>query len=137
MGDTKNTELDILTGVIDPESKTYSFEKTISVQGEKLTGTFTAKYMGITARLRLGTLRAKLLDGAPNQSIDILTDDIAYMIAYLTVSLVKVPKWWNYDNLDDIEDLRAMYDEVNAFMRSFRDKNDQSTNAKGSKTAAS
>ena len=136
MADT-NTELDILTGVIDKDSKTYSFEKTISVQGEKLTGTFTAKYMGITARLRLGTLRAKLLDGAPNQSVDILTDDIAYMIAYLTVSLTKVPKWWNYDNLDEIDDLRAMYDEVSAFMRSFREKNDQNTNVKGSKTAVS
>ena len=136
MADT-NTELDILTGVIDKDSKTYSFEKTISVQGEKLTGTFTAKYMGITARLRLGTLRAKLLDGAPNQSVDILTDDIAYMIAYLTVSLIKVPKWWNYDNLDEIDDLRAMYDEVSAFMRSFREKNDQNTNVKGSKTAVS
>lgn len=132
MGNTKDTELDILTGVIDPESKTYSFEKTISVQGEKLTGTFTAKYMGITARLRLGTLRAKLLDGAPSQSVDVLTDDIAYMIAYLTVALIKVPKWWNYDHLDEVEDLQAMYEEVNAFMRSFREKNVPNTNAKGS-----
>ena len=37
----------------------------------------------------------KLEDGAPAQSIDNLTDDIAYMIAYLTVALIETPKWWN------------------------------------------
>ena len=39
--------------------------------------------MGVAARLRIGTLRAKLVEGAPAQSVDTVTDDIAYMIAYL------------------------------------------------------
>lgn len=122
-------KMDVLAGIIDQDSKTYSFTRTLTVSGKKQTGTFTAKYMGITARLRLGTLRAKLLDGAPTQSIDPLTDDIAYMIAYLNVALIKFPPWWNYDNLDSIEELRDMYLEVYNFMRKFREQNETGTNA--------
>lgn len=122
-------KMDVLTGIIDQDSKTYSFNRTMTVSGKKQSGTFVAKYMGITARLRLGTIRAKLLDGAPIQSVDTLTDDIAYMIAYLNVSLIKFPAWWNYDNLDSIEELRDMYLEVYNFMRKFREQNEEGSNA--------
>ena len=119
----------ILAGLLDKESKTYTFTKAVSVGGKKREGQFTAKYMGVTARLRIGTLRAKLLEGAPSQSVDTLTDDIAFMIAYLTVALIKAPTWWNYDELDDVEDLRSMYYEVYNFVQSFREDNDSNTNA--------
>ena len=128
-------QMEVLAGIVDNESKTYTFEKEISVEGEKKKGTFTVKYMGVAARLRLGTIRAKLLEGAPSQSVDPLTDDIAYMIAYLMVSLTKAPNWWNYDRIDDVSDLREVYMEAYKFMRSFRGQNEQGTNA-GHSTAA-
>lgn len=121
-------KLNVLTGIIDQNSKTYSFNRTMTVSGKKQTGAFIAKYLGITARLRLGVIRAKLLDGAPTQSVDNLTDDIAYMIAYLNVALIKFPPWWNYDNLDSIEELRDMYFEVFNFMKKFRESNETNTN---------
>lgn len=125
----KEQQENILAGIIDNESKTYTFKKTISIDGGKvMEGTFKAKYMGVSARLRIGTIRAKLLDGAPGQSLDALTDDIAYMIAYLTVALVETPKWWNYDLIDDIPDLRDIYMEVYNFHQSFRRANEQDTN---------
>ena len=127
----------ILSGIIDEESKTYSFEKEIHVNGQLMKGTFVAKYMGVAARLRIGTLRAKLLDGAPSQSVDTVTDDIAYMIAYLTVALVKVPSWWNYDELDEIKELREMYQEVYEFVQSFRGRNGSNSNAGDSSAASS
>lgn len=128
---------EILSGIIDNESKTYVFEKSVSVNGVPKTGTFKAKYMGVAARLRVGTIRAKLLDGAPSQSTDTLTDDIAYMIAYLQVSLVDVPSWWNFEDLDDIADLKDMYLEVYKFVQSFRTENGQNTNAGNSADASS
>lgn len=128
--------LEVLTGIVDQESKTYSFQKTVSIGGEKKTGAFVAKYMGIGARLRMGSLRAKLLDGAPNESVDTLTDDIAYMIAYLTVTLTKRPNWFNFEDLDDFSDLRELYQEVYNFTQNFRAKNEQSTNAGSSKDAS-
>lgn len=127
---------EILTGIIDNESKTYTFEKTMSVNGEKKTGSFTAKYIGVSGRLRIGTIRAKLLDGAPSQSVDPLTDDIAYMIAYLTVALIKTPSFWNYDSLDEITELREMYLEVYNFIQFFRGKDDSNTNVGDSTTAS-
>lgn len=130
-------QMEVLAGIVDSESKTYTFEKEVSVEGEKKKGTFTVKYMGVAARLRLGTIRARLLEGAPSQSVDPLTDDIAYMIAYLTVSLVKAPNWWDYDKIDDVSDLREVYMEAYKFMRSFRGQNEQSANAGDSSTSDS
>lgn len=127
----KQEELtEILAGVVDNESKTYTFQKTISMSGgEKKTGSFTAKYMSVADRLRVGTLRARLLEGAPEPSLDVLTSDIAYMMAYLSVSLVKTPSWWNYEDIDEIEDLKDMYLEVMKFLEFFRGQNEQNTNA--------
>lgn len=129
-------KLDVLTGIIDQNSKTYSFNHTMTVGGKKQTGTFVAKYLGVTARLRLGVIRAKLLDGAPNQSVDTLTDDLAYMIAYLNVALIKFPPWWNYDNLDSLEELRNLYLEVYNFMTKFREQNEASANVGSGTTPA-
>lgn len=122
-------QMKILSGVVDNESKTYSFEKEISMGGVRKKGTFVARYLSVTGRLRIGTLRAKLLDGAPSQSVDTLTDDIAYMIAYLTVALSKVPSWWSYDEIDEISDLKDLYMEVYKFNQSFRGQNDIPSNA--------
>lgn len=130
-------QMNVLSGIVDNEAKTYTFEKTVSIRNEKKTGTFVAKYLGVTGRLRIGTIRAKLLDGAPSQSLDSLTDDIAYMIAYLTVALVKTPSWWNYDEIDNISDLREMYLEVYDFIQSFRVQNESNSNARDSSTASS
>lgn len=137
MAEKNLNEMNVLAGVMDRESKTYSFEKTVSMGGEEKTGAFTAKYMGIGARLRMGTIRAKLLDGAPNQSVDAMTDDVAYMIAYLTVAFIKTPKWFNYDELDEYDDLRELYDEVYNFQNAFRGKNEKGNNAISSETTTS
>lgn len=130
-------QMKILSGVVDNESKTYSFEKEISMGGVRKKGTFVARYLSVTGRLRIGTLRAKLLDGAPSQSVDTLTDDIAYMIAYLTVALSKVPSWWSYDEIDEISDLKDLYMEVYKFNQSFRGQNDIPSNAGDSSDTSS
>ena len=128
---------EILSGIVNNESKTYTFTKELSVCGKKQSGTFIAKYIGIAGRLKLGTIRAKLLEGAPSQSVDALTDDIAYMVAYLTVALTTTPSWFNYEDLDDIVDLRNLYMEVFQFMQSFRGNHEQDTNARDSADASS
>lgn len=121
---------EVLSGIIDNETKTYTFEKTLSINGgEKKSGRFVAKYMGVTARLKIGTLRAKLLDGAPAESLDNLTDDIAYMMAFLTVALVEKPSWFSFDVLDDFIELRDMFTEVDMFIASFRQNHGTNSNA--------
>ena len=126
---------DILTGIIDPESRTYTFEQTMSVCGEKKTGTFKAKYLGIAARLKIGTIRARLLEGAPEASLDQVTDDISFMMAYLSVALIEKPSWFDYETLDDINELTNLWREVMTFMSTFRLQNESASNA-GNSTAA-
>lgn len=115
---------EILSGLVNIEKRTYSFNKTYEFFGKKLQGTFVAKYMSISDRMRIGVIRAKLLDGAPNNTLDTLADDIAYMISYLQVSLVEFPKWWNYDYMtmeDDYDKMKEVYMEVYNFNKSFRE----------------
>lgn len=131
----KQTE--VLSGIIDNETKTYTFQKTMTINGgEKKDGTFKAKYMGVAARLRIGTLRAKFLDGAPAQSLDNLTDDIAYMMAYLTVALVEKPNWFSFEVLDEFPELRDLYREVYEFNQSFRRNDGTSADAGRGEDAA-
>lgn len=120
---------DILTGIISNEDKTYTFEAEMSVDNKVRKGQFVAKFMTVTGRLRLGTIRAKLLDGAPSQSVDALTDDIAYMLAYLQVSLIKTPDWFNWDGIDNEQELRKIFLEVVEFNNRFRNQDGQTSDA--------
>lgn len=122
-------QLEVLSGIVDPEAKTYTFEAEVSVDNKRRKGTFTARYMTVSGRLRVGVIRAKLLDGAPATSVDGLTDDISYMLAYLQVTLIKTPAWFDYDKLDDIADLTMLFTEVRDFNERFRNQNEQNTNA--------
>ena len=123
---------EVLSGIIDDERRTYTFKKVYNIYGKELQGTFEAKYLSITDRLRIGVLRAKMLDGAPAVSLDRIADDIAYMIAYLTVALTKAPKWWDYEQMsieEDISKLREVYREVYTFNQSFRYNDGAGSNA--------
>ena len=123
MTEHENNLLESLAGIVNKENKTYTFKMEISVGGKMLEGSFTAKYLSISDRLKLGTLRAKLLDGAPSQSVDVFTDDLAYMIAYLQVGLKQTPSWWDYEELESIEDVKRVYLEVAEFNDRFQRQN--------------
>lgn len=129
---------EILSGIVDTELRKYTFKKEYEFFGKVLQGTFEAKYMSVTDRIKIGVLRSKLLDGADN--VDPLTDDIVFMISYLQVALTKVPRWWNYDQLSldgDLEKLREVYNEVYNFNTSFREYYAKNSNAGDSSDASS
>lgn len=126
----------LLAGIVDKESKTFTFKFILTVDGEKKEGTFVAKYLSVATRLRLGTIRAKLLDGAPVQSLDTLTDDMSYIMAYLTVAFINKPTWFDFERLEDISEMRDLYTKVYNWMSSFRRKDGQDTNAGNSPDAS-
>lgn len=121
-----------LSGIVDQERRIYTFKKVYNMYGKKLQGTFEAKYLSIVDRLRIGTIRARLLDGVSGQSLDRISDDISYMLAYLNVALTKAPKWWDYEMMsmeNDIDKLREVFNEVANFNRSFRYEDEGSGHA--------
>lgn len=126
-----------LSGIIDNEKKRYTFKYTIHTANEAKEGTFTAKVMSVMDRLALGSQRAKLLGGAPLASVDGVTDDIAYMIAFLQIVLVESPAWFDFDVMDDLNDLYGMFYEVKAFHDRFRSYGEQGANVGDSEATSS
>lgn len=108
------------TMLIDSEARTVTIQKTILVNGVQKTGVFVGKYLSLMERIKIGSIRAKLLDGAPSESLDPYTDNIVFMVAYLTVALVKQPTWFKLEELDDISILQQLYTEIDEFNQSFR-----------------
>ena len=69
--------------ITDAEARTCTFTKKYKIRGKNKTGTFTFKYPSLFDRTQIGVARAKMLDGAQEQSLDKVTSDLTYIIAYL------------------------------------------------------
>ena len=111
---------DITNMYFDPEERTMSFNATLSVYGVEKTGRFTFKYPSITERIRIGTLRAQMLDGAEEKSLDSLTSDLTYIVAFLRITAVKVPDWFDFSDIDDVIGIRRIFNEVQVWVTNFR-----------------
>ncbi len=92
-------------------------------------GTFVAKIPGIMQRAKIGVQRAKLLDGASSESLDAGTDNLIFIISYLDGLLIERPSWFNWDDIEDLAELRVLYDEVSEWERNFRSEIIKTTNA--------
>lgn len=107
--------------IVNTEERTCTLTKNYRVGGEVHSGSvFVAKYPSIIDRITIGSIRAKLLDGAPQESIDNMTDDFAYMIAFLQVTLTKAPKWFSLETIEEIDVLRDLFYSVVNWVNSFR-----------------
>jgi len=56
-------------------------------RGKKWEGNFTTHYPTPLDLLRAGTMQSRLLGGAPKESLDALTDEIAFIVSRLSFSL--------------------------------------------------
>src|SRR4030042_1925301 len=70
--------------------------------GKVWKGKFTNKVPDIRTRQLVGALRAQLGNNLPAEALDLATQEINLVIAHMTFSLIKRPKW--------AEDLGALYD---------------------------
>lgn len=111
---------DIMNFYFDAEARTMTFEATLNVYGHKKTGKFTFKYPSVTERIRVGTLRAQMLDGVEEKSLDNLTSDLTYIVAFLQVTAIKVPDWFNFVEIDDVIGIRKIFNEVQIWVNNFR-----------------
>jgi hypothetical protein len=106
--------------ITDAEARTLTLTLSCNVNGFHKTGTFKAKYPSITDRIAIGSLRAKLLDGAPSRSVDNFTDNLSFIVAYLNVLLVKKPGWFDMSTMDDVSVVDELYTEVAKWVDNFR-----------------
>lgn len=92
----------------------------LNVYGEEKHGNFKFKYPSVIERVRIGTLRAQMLDGAEEKSLDPITSDLTYIIAFLRVTMISSPEWFDYAEIDDMVGLRGMFTEVQEWVNNFR-----------------
>ena len=117
--------------VMESHKRVYSF----LLDRDTYKGEFTVKYPSLMDRMKIGTLRAKYLDGMVG-SIDMYTDNIAYMSATLETLLINKPKWFNLEILDDYSILEYVYEEYLNWVNSFRREPESNTNEEDSGTRA-
>jgi hypothetical protein len=96
----------------------FTVEARSVVDGKMYSGAFTAKKVTIGGQGRLGVIRARLNEGL---QVDETTDYLHRMIAQCHVSLTRAPDWFSdLESFHDIDILTAIFGEVMAFERSFR-----------------
>jgi hypothetical protein len=108
----------------DPRGRnpfTFKFDWT-DTRGKKWVGTFTTHYPTPRDLLQAGTMQARLTGSAPKDSLDALTDEIAFIVARLSFCLDTRPDWFAdpLSMVDGVPIMQAVYSEVLSFETFFR-----------------
>ena len=106
--------------ITDAEARTCTFTKKYKIRGKNKTGTFSFKYPSLFDRTQIGVARAKMLDGAQEQSLDKVTSDLTYIIAYLGKLCIKHPSWFNLNLIEEYDVLTDLFEEVSKWVTDFR-----------------
>lgn len=98
----------------------HTFTVDANVQGEAVSGEFTAHYPSIKDEIKIQSILSGLLQGADLENYPLKTYNTAYALAYLEVVLEKSPEWFDADKIDDTDVIFTVYGEVMKFVNSFR-----------------
>lgn len=82
-------------------------------RGKVWAGKFVNKVPDLRTRLLVGSLRSQFANNLPMASLDPGTQEMSLVIAHLTFSLIKRPKWAeDLGALRDYQLIQAIYEEV-------------------------
>lgn len=108
----KDSEKDPETSPKSQREYTFDFNWK-DPHGKVWSGKFTNRIPDIRTRQLIGALRSQLGNNLPAESLDLATTEMNLIIAHLTFSLVKQPKWAeDLGELFDFQLLQAIYTEV-------------------------
>lgn len=105
--------------------KTFTIDYLSQVDDVRYKGSFTTKKLSIRDLASLGVRKSQLNGGMhhdnmnPGRGVSAETDDFNNMVAHLEISLKEAPKWWNLDELNDLNLVALVYKEVIDFEHSF------------------
>lgn len=128
---------ELVLGVQQGKRRTHTVEIDLSHIDPEYVGTFKFHHPSLMEKVEIGTIKAQLLKGLPQGSIDVIADNIAHMAATLQVVLDVYPKWFTLDltQMYDYEVLDAVYEEYAQWYESFRKTNSKSDAQRASKTS--
>jgi hypothetical protein len=97
---------------------THSFDVNITIaNGEILQGTFNIHRPTMAEKIQIGVLEAREIGGMSN--VDVLTSNLARMIATFDTVIDTSPKWWKPRELHDMEVMQAVWDKIDDYLRKF------------------
>ena len=132
----EQAKIDVLSGLVDRDARTYTMQKTVTMNGAGREGTFRFRYPTVADRLRQGVLQSRFLGGTRVETLDVSTYNIAFAMSFLASISMELPPWFKYEQMESVEELLEMFEEVNAFVESFRRTDAAASNAGDSEDAA-
>ena len=110
---------DSLNKINRGSKRTHAFNVDFIEYHENFVGRFQVHYPSQFERLQMGVLKSNLLGG--NLQVDVLTDNLAQIIATLDTVLDEKPDWFDIENPDlQYEIMEAVYLEYENWVDSFR-----------------
>lgn len=103
----------------------FSIDYESPVDERQYKGKFISKKLSIRDLAALGVRKVQLNGGMhhdrdnPGHGVAEETDEFNNMIAHLELSILEAPKWWNLDEITDLELIARVYREVIAFENKF------------------
>jgi len=109
----------------NPRSKnpyTFQFDWADS-RGKKWVGSFTTHFPTPMDLVKAGVMQARMTGSTAKDSLDALTDEIAFMVSRLSYCLDKRPDWFKdpMSIIDGVPLIQAIYSEVVDFEQFFRE----------------
>lgn len=115
----KTLRLDTLQKINQGNRRTHTFQVDFSEVNENFVGSFTVHHPSQMERMYVGSIKSQLLGG--NLQVDLMTDNIATIVATLDVVIDSKPEWFNpYSSEIDYDILEAVFLEYTGWLNSFR-----------------
>jgi len=91
-------------------------------RGKKWTGHFTTHFPTPMDLVKAGVMQARMVGSTPKDSLDALTDEIAFIVSRLSYCLDKRPTWFQdpMSLVDGVPLIQAVYEKVVDFEQFFR-----------------
>jgi len=114
------------------ENKSNSFTIELDLKllhGEEFIGKFKIHRPTIGERIKIGVIEAREIEGLSN--VDILTSNLAHMIATFDVIVDEAPLWWKPRDLRDLEVLQTVYQKYVDCLQTFQKKPESEKTGEG------
>lgn len=101
---------------------TFQFEWE-DTRGKKWSGSFTAHFPTPMDLVKSGVMQARMTGSTAKDSLDALTDEIAFIVSRLSYCLDKRPEWFKdpMGIIDGVPLIQAVYGKVVDFEQFFRE----------------
>lgn len=109
-------------GILSGNKRVLEVELDFTEFDDSYKGKFVFHHPTLQDRMNIGIIKSQLLNGMEGKT-DVVTDNIAFMTAVLSVVTDQAPAWFKINELYDYEVLNTVYETYNEWVNTFRRNN--------------